>query len=348
MEYRQLGKTGIKVSAIALGTMTWGQQNTEAEAFEQMDYALEKGINFFDTAEMYPVPPRAQTQGRTETIIGNWLAQRGTRDKLVLATKVAGRGDNNPGLDHVRDGPRLTREQIHQALNDSLKRLQTGFVDLYQVHWPERATNYFGALGYQHREDDGAVDIRETLEALAELVQQGKVRHIGLSNETPWGLMRYLQLAREFDLPVVVSVQNPYCLVNRLYEVGLAEMSMREEVGLLAYSPLGGGTLTGKYLNGARPEGARMTLFERFTRYSNPRTQAAIADYVALAGEHGLDPAQMALAFVTSRPFVTSNIIGATSMAQLKSNIDSAELMLSDEVLQAIETIHRDNPNPAP
>lgn len=347
MEYRPLGKTGLQVSAVALGTMTWGQQNTEAEAFEQMDYALERGINFFDTAEMYPVPPRAETQGRTESYIGNWLASRKTRDRIILATKAAGRGDNNPGVQHVRGGPRLNKEHIEQAIDGSLQRLQTDYVDLYQLHWPERDANFFGKLDYRHGSDDG-VSPHETLEALAGLVQQGKVRHIGLSNETPWGVMHFLALAKEFDLPVVASVQNPYNLVNRTYEVGLAEISIREQVGLLAYSPLAFGFLSGKYLNGQRPADARITLFERFTRYTNDRTQAAVRDYVGLAQKYGLDPAQMALAFVTSREFVTSNIIGATTMAQLKSNIDSAALVLDPAVLEEIEQIHTNNPNPAP
>lgn len=347
MEYRPLGKTDLKVSAIALGTMTWGQQNTEADAFEQMDYALERGINFFDTAEMYPVPPRPQTQGLTETYIGNWMASRGSRDKIVLASKAAGRGDNNPGVQHVRGGPRLNREHIHQAIESSLQRLQTDYIDLYQLHWPERDANFFGRMDYRHSTDDG-VDIRETLEALAELVQQGKIRHVGLSNETAWGAMHYASVAREFDLPRPVSIQNPYSLVNRTYEIGLAEVSMREQMGLLAYSPMAFGVLSGKYMNGQRPEGARITLFDRFTRYTSARTDAAVEEYVGLARKYGLDPAQMSLAFVTSREFVTSNIIGATTMEQLKSNIDSCDLVLSDELLKDIERVHGSNPNPAP
>lgn len=347
MEYRPLGKTDLKVSAIALGTMTWGQQNTEAEAFEQMDYALERGVNFFDTAEMYPVPPRPETQGLTETYIGNWLASRGTRDKIVLATKAAGRGENNPGTKHVRGGPRLNREHIHQAIETSLQRLQTDYVDLYQLHWPERSANFFGVQDYRHGTDDG-VDIRETLDALAELVQQGKIRHVGLSNETAWGAMHYASVAKEFGLPVPVSIQNPYNLVNRTYEVGLAEVSMREHMGLLAYSPMAFGVLSGKYMNGQRPEGARITLFERFTRYTNSRTEEAVENYVGLAKKYGLDAGQMSLAFVTSREFVTSNIIGATTMEQLKSNIDSWDLVLNDELLKEIERVHQGNPNPAP
>ncbi|BFM14980.1 NADP(H)-dependent aldo-keto reductase [Maricurvus nonylphenolicus] len=347
MEYRQLGNTDLKVSAICLGTMTWGQQNTQDEAFEQMDYARDNGINFFDTAEMYPVPPRPETQGSTETCIGNWLAARGGREDLILASKVTGRGSSNAGMGHVRNGPRLSRDHIREAIAGSLERLQTDYLDLYQVHWPERQTNFFGQLGYRHSDNDG-IAIRETLEALAELVTEGKVRYIGLSNETPWGLMEYLRLAREYDLPAVVSVQNPYSLVNRTYEVGLAEMSIREKAGLLAYSPLAFGVLSGKYLNGQRPEKGRITLFERFTRYTNERTEAATQAYVDLAREHGLDPSQMALAFVTGQPFVTSNIIGATTMEQLKINIDSANVQLSEEVLKGIEAIHRANPNPAP
>lgn len=347
MEYRPLGNTDLKVSAIALGTMTWGQQNSEADAFEQMDYALERGINLIDTAEMYPVPPRPETQGLTETYIGNWIASRGTRDKIVLATKAAGRGDNNPGVQHVRGGPRLNKEHIHQAIESSLQRLQTDYVDLYQLHWPERNTNFFGRMDYRHGTDDG-VEIRETLEALAELVQQGKIRHVGLSNETAWGAMHYASLAKEFDLPRPVSIQNPYSLVNRTYEIGLAEVSMREEMGLLAYSPMAFGVLSGKYMNGQRPEGARITLFDRFTRYTSARTDAAVEEYVGLARKYGLDPAQMSLAFVTGREFVTSNIIGATTMEQLKSNIDSCDLVLSDELLKDIERVHSHNPNPAP
>ncbi len=347
MQYRPLGNSGLQVSAICLGTMTWGQQNSEAEAFEQLDYALDQGVNFIDTAEMYPVPPRAETQGRTEAYIGNWLASRGCREKVVLATKVTGRGDNNTGLDHVRDGPRLNRAQIFRAIDDSLTRLRTDYVDLYQVHWPERDANYFGKLDYVHGSDDG-VDIHETLAALSQLVADGKVRHIGLSNETPWGVMRYRQLAAEHGLASVVSIQNPYNLLNRTFETGLAEMAIREQVPLLAYSPLAFGVLSGKYLNGQKPAGARLTLFERFVRYQGARSAAATAEYVALARQWGLDPAAMALAFVTAQPFVASNIIGATTMAQLQANLASIELTLSEELVAAINRIHQHNPNPAP
>ncbi|MYM65048.1 NADP(H)-dependent aldo-keto reductase [Pseudomaricurvus sp. HS19] len=347
MQYRPLGNSGLQVSEICLGTMTWGQQNSEAEAFEQLDCALDHGVNFIDTAEMYPVPPRAETQGRTEAYIGNWLASRGCRDKVVLATKVTGRGDNNAGMDHVRDGPRLSKAHIFQAIEDSLVRLRTDYVDLYQVHWPERDANYFGKLDYVHGSDDG-IDIHETLETLSQLVSDGKVRHIGLSNETPWGVMRYRQLAEQHGLASVVSIQNPYNLLNRTFEAGLAEMAIREQVPLLAYSPLAFGVLSGKYLNGGKPAGARLTLFERFVRYKGERTEAAAAAYVALAREWGLDPAAMALAFVTAQPFVASNIIGATTMEQLRANLASVELSLPEELFAAINRIHLQNPNPAP
>lgn len=344
MQYRRLGRTDLEVSLICLGTMTFGEQNTEAEAHAQLDYAVDQGINFIDTAEMYPVPPRAETQGRTEAYIGSWLKRRGRRDDLVIATKAAGPGD---WLEYLRGGPQLTRAHLEQALDASLKRLNTDYVDLYQIHWPARSTNFFGKLGYVHEPDEQATPILETLEALAGLVAAGKVRHVGLSNETPWGVMEYLRLAERHGLPRVVSIQNPYNLLNRSFEVGLAEIAHREQVGLLAYSPLAFGRLTGKYLQGD-PPGARLTLFERFTRYNNPQGLAATERYVRLAREHGLSPAQMALAYVNSRPFLTSNIIGATSLEQLKENIGSIELTLSDEVLAGIEAIHLDHPNPCP
>ncbi|WP_346839023.1 NADP(H)-dependent aldo-keto reductase [Microbulbifer sp. SAOS-129_SWC] len=347
MEYRQLGTTDLKVSLICLGTMTWGEQNTEADAFAQLDYALEQGVNFIDCAEMYPVPPRPETQGRTEEYVGNWLAARGTRDRVVLATKVTGRGEANSGVGHIRGGPRLDRAQILQACDDSLQRLRTDHIDLYQVHWPERQANFFGRLGYQHGDDDG-IAIAETLDALSELVKAGKVRHIGLSNETPWGMHRYLRLAAHGNRPRIASIQNPYNLLNRTFEVGGAEMAIREHCGLLAYSPLAFGVLSGKYLGGNKPAGARLTLFERFQRYTGERAAQATEAYVALAREFGLDPAQMALAFINRQPFVTANIIGATTMAQLRSNIASADIELSDDQLAAIESVHAANPNPAP
>jgi len=345
MEYRNLGGNGPKVSLICLGTMTWGEQNNEAQAFEQLDYALDAGINFIDTAELYAVPPKAETQGSTETIIGNWLKARGNRDKVVLATKVTGRS----GMKWFRgDDTRLTREQIEAALDESLKRLNTDYVDLYQLHWPDRKANYFGQLGYVHDEEEIA-PLEGQLQVLDDLVKAGKVRHVGLSNETPWGAMKFIALAEARGWPRMVSIQNPYSLLNRSFEVGLAEVAIRENCGLLAYSPLGFGVLAGKYLDGATPEGARLTLFgDIFTRYTNDRARAATKAYVAIARDHGLDPAQMALAYVNSRPFLTSNIIGATNMDQLKANIASFEIALSDEVIEAIEAVHRQNPDPSP
>lgn len=346
MQYKTLGNTDISVSLICLGTMTWGQQNTQKEGFEQMDYALERGINFFDTAELYSVPPKAETQGSTETIIGNWFAERKNRDKVILATKVVGRS----GMDWFRaEESRLSRKHIFEAVEGSLKRLQTDYIDLYQLHWPDRATNYFGQLGYEHQADDDAIALEESLAALQELVKAGKVRHVGLSNETPWGMNESLRLAREKQLPRMMSVQNPYSLLNRSYEVGCAEISIREQMGLLAYSPLAFGMLTGKYNDDDNwPEQGRLTLFSHFQRYLNPRARAATIEYCKIAQKFGHTPTQMALAYVNSRPFLTSNIIGATSMAQLKENIDSVNLTLSDDCLAEIEQVHNQNPNPAP
>lgn len=347
MEYRRLGHTELDVSLICLGTMTFGEQNTYKEAAEQLDYALDYGVNFVDVAEMYPVPPRRETQGDSERFVGRWLKDAGRRKDIVLASKVTGRSSGNAGMDHVRNGPRLSRAQIHAAIDTSLQRLQTDHIDLYQVHWPERTTNFFGQLGYFHRGDDG-VAIEETLSALGELVSAGKVRHIGISNETPWGFMEYLRLGREKNLPRIVSVQNPYNLLNRSYDVGLAEMSIREKVGLLAYSPLAFGMLSGKYSNGSRPMGSRLSLFDRFVRYNNPQAEGATDAYVALAKSAGLDPAQMALAFVNSRQFTTSNIIGATTLEQLQANIASVAISLDKELLREIEALHRHFTIPAP
>ncbi|QIK38811.1 NADP(H)-dependent aldo-keto reductase [Caldichromatium japonicum] len=346
MLYRPLGRTGIQVSALCLGTMTFGEQNTESEAHAQLDLAFSIGINFIDTAEIYPVPPCAETYGMTETIIGNWLKSRRCRDRVILATKVAGPGD---WLPYLRSGKaRLDRANIEAALDGSLKRLKTDWIDLYQLHWPDRSTNFFGRLGYVPEDDSNSVSLWETLEVLGDLVKAGKIRMVGVSNETPWGLMRYLALAEQHNLPRVVSIQNPYNLLNRTFEIGLAEIAIREQCGLLAYSPLGFGVLSGKYLNGQRPPGARITRFERFSRYLNGEAERATAEYVALARLHGLDPAQMALAWVNSRPFVTSTIIGATTLEQLKSNIGSLDLRLDDAVIAGIETIHTKQPNPAP
>ncbi len=345
MKYSPLGRTDLNVSRICLGTMTWGEQNTQDEAFEQLDYALAAGVNFIDTAEMYPVPPMANTYGTTETIIGHWLQARGNRDRVILATKVMSRSGD---LQYVRGGNnQLNRTHIEQAVDDSLQRLQTDYIDLYQLHWPERNANFFGKLGYVHQDDD-STPIAETLQVLGDLVKKGKIRHIGLSNETPWGVMTFLREAEKQGLPRVVSIQNPYSLLNRSFEVGLAEIAHREDVGLLAYSPLGFGTLSGKYLDDAKPAGARLTLFERFQRYTKPLAAQATQAYVELAREHALDPAQMALAYVNSRPFLTSNIIGATTMAQLESNIASIDLELDEAVLDGIDAIHNRLPNPAP
>jgi aryl-alcohol dehydrogenase-like predicted oxidoreductase len=346
MKYKQLGNTKIDVSIICLGTMTWGEQNSQSDAFEQMDYALDTGVNFFDCAELYSIPPNADTYGSTETIIGNYIAQRKNRDKFILASKIAGPGEG--WVDHIREGKtKFNKQHISTAVNDSLKRLKTDYIDLYQLHWPERKTNFFGQLGYNATEDS-FTSIRETLEALNELVIAGKIRHIGLSNETPWGVMSFLNTAIELNLPKIVSVQNPYSLLNRSYEIGLAEISYREGCGLLAYSPLGFGTLSGKYLNQAQPADARITLWPDYSRYTNPQAVTATKKYVALAKEHDLDPAQMALAYINTRPFLTSNIIGATTMEQLKSNIESINVNLSDEVLEGIEEIHTEHPNPSP
>ncbi|MGA1165783.1 MAG: NADP(H)-dependent aldo-keto reductase [bacterium] len=346
MQYRQLGRTDLQVSQICLGTMTWAEQNTQEEAFEQMDAALDYGVNFFDTAELYPVPPSATTYGGTETIIGNWFTQRGQRAKVILATKVVGPMIKAP---HIREGQtRLHRAIIEEAVNSSLERLQTDYIDLYQLHWPDRNSNKFGQLNYFHDSEEVATPILETLEALAAIQKTGKVRHFGLSNETPWGTMRFLHFSETQNLPRVVSIQNPYNLLNRTFEIGLAEIAHREQVGLLAYSPLAFGALSGKYLQGNQPENARLTLYSRFVRYKTVHAENAIQSYVDLAQAHGLDPAQMALAYVNSRPFLTSNIIGATSMEQLRMNLASSELKLSEEVLAGIEQIHGLYPNPCP
>ncbi|MCG8316664.1 MAG: NADP(H)-dependent aldo-keto reductase [Pseudomonadales bacterium] len=346
MQNRTLGRTGLQVSEICLGTMTWGQQNTEQEAFAQLDFAIDYGVNFVDTAEMYAVPTRAETYGATEAIIGNWLAQRKSRDKIVLATKICGPGN---WLPHIRDAQtRFNKKHINAALEGSLKRLRTDYIDLYQLHWPDRSTNFFGQLGYRHNNDEIITPIEETLEALDEIVKSGKVRHIGLSNETPWGTMRFLQLAEARGWPRAVSIQNPYSLLNRSFEVGLAEIAHREQVGLLAYSPLAFGMLSGKYLNNQWPADCRLTLFKQFSRYTNPQAMKATERYLHVAQKFSLDPAQMALAYVTSRPFVTANIIGATSMDQLKSNLESSQLKLSKEVIKALDAVHKEHPSPAP
>lgn len=345
MEYREIPDTDLKVSLIGLGTMTWGEQNTEAEGHEQMDYALEQGVNFFDTAEMYPVPPRAETCNETERIIGTWFQKTGNRDKVILATKVAGPG---PHVTHIREGGGLDRKNIEAAIEGSLRRLQTDRIDLYQLHWPDRPVPLFGTRDYSPPKDSQSVPIEETLEVLADLIQAGKVRYVGLSNETPWGTMKFLELAREKGLPRMVTIQNSYNLINRCFDGGLSEVCMEEGVRLLAYSPLAFGKLSGKYLDGARPAGARVTIWERFARYNGPNSDSAIAEYVGIAREAGLDPAQMALAWINSRPHVASNLIGATTMEQLKSNIASIDVELPGEVRKAIDTVHHRFPNPCP
>jgi aryl-alcohol dehydrogenase-like predicted oxidoreductase len=350
LETRKLGRSGIDVTSICLGTMTWGEQNTEAEGHAQLDWAVDRGINFIDTAEMYSVPPKAATQGSTERIIGNWLKARGGRDKIVIASKVAGRSGND-WLRPDRKGSRLDAANINYAIDRSLARLQTDYIDLYQLHWPDRPMPLFGAGGTVFRDlpqpDDG-IPIEETLGALARLVEAGKVRAIGLSNETAWGVARFLQAAETGHGPRVVSIQNAYNLLSRTFEIGLAEMALREDVGLLAYSPLGQGYLTGKYQRGARPPGARSTLFNRGQRYEKPGVEAAIDAYLALAREAGLDPVHLALAFVTSRKFVTSNIIGATSLAQLETDLASLDLKITPELEDRIDAIHQLHQNRAP
>jgi aryl-alcohol dehydrogenase-like predicted oxidoreductase len=345
MDYKLLGGSDLNVSRLCLGTMTFGQQNSEAEAHEQLDYAVAQGINFIDTAEMYPVPPMAETQGRTEQYIGSWLKARGNRDQLIIATKVAGPAEM---AQHIRPDVRLNKANIRAAVTASLQRLQTDYIDLYQLHWPERTTNFFGQLNYQHQPETDGTPILETLEALKELVDEGLIRYLGLSNEVPWGVMKFLSYAESLGLPRVVSVQNPYNLLNRKDEVGLTEVLLREEVDLLAYSPLAFGTLSGKYLDGSAGPQARINQFPRFSRYLTEAGLQATAAYVQLARDQGLDPAQMALAFVNGRPFVGSNIIGATTMAQLKSNIGSIDLKLSDEILAEIEGIGTRFSNPCP
>lgn len=343
MEYKTLGNSSLKVSKICLGSMTFGEQNSETEAHQQLDYALDHGVNFIDTAEMYPVPPRQQTQGTTETYIGSWLAKRKCRDKVIIASKVAG-----PGMmDYLRNGAQLIRSHMEQALEESLQRLQTDYIDLYQIHWPARNTNFFGKLGYQYN-DAESTPISETLEVLNDFVNSGKIRYIGISNETPWGVMQYLNLSQQNSWPRIISIQNPYSLLNRTYEVGLAEFSQRENIDLLAYSPLGFGVLTGKYLRSEDTSKARLTIFVGYTRYSNDQAKRATEKYVKLAEQIGLSATHMALAYVNSRPFLGSNIIGATSIEQLKQNIESAEIDLSEEVVEQIETIHKEIPNPSP
>ena len=346
METRPLGKTDIRVSAICLGSMTWGVQNTEADAHKQLDAAFARGVNFIDTAEMYPIPVSADVQGRTESYIGSWLKKPGNRNRAVIATKVSGRSRDTHWL--RTGGTRLDRENITQAVEGSLKRLGVETIDLYQLHWPDRRTNFFGKLGYVHEPKDESVPLDQTLQVLDDLIKAGKIRHYGLSNETPWGTMRVLHLSDHKGMPRAVSVQNPYSLLNRTFEIGLAEIAIRESCGLLAYSPLGFGVLTGKYLGGARPDQARLSLFPQYKRYDSPRAERAVRAYVDIARQAGLKPAQMALAYAASRPFTTSVIIGATSLDQLEEDLGAADVRPSDAVLSAIESVHNNDPNPSP
>ena len=336
MKKRKLGMTDLEVSEICLGTMTWGQQNTESEGHKQMDYALDKGINFFDTAEMYAVPPKKETQGSTERIIGSWFKERKSRDKVILATKVSGRSP----LNWLRDGDKTTeqsKEQIFEAVDKSLIRLGVDYIDLYQLHWPDRPMNLFGgSINYEHM-DEPSIDISIILDSLNELVKSGKIRYIGLSNETPWGTMKFLHHSEISSTPRVQSIQNAYNLLNRTFEIGGSEVAHREDVGLLAYSPIAQGYLSGKYQNGALPKGSRKELFNRLQRYEGPYAEEAIQAYLDIASKYEIDPTQLANQFVTTRPFVTSNIIGATNMEQLKLAVTSIDINLTKEIEEDIE-----------
>ena len=345
MKYTTLPKTDIKVSKICLGTMTWGNQNSQDEGFAQMNLALDKGVNFFDVAELYPVPATADTYAETERIIGNWFNKTGNRDKVVLATKIAGPGDYTA---HIRTNG-FSKEALNEAVNNSLKRLKTDYIDLYQLHWPERTTNTFGVRDYTHNPNDKWEDnFNEVLHNLDEIIKSGKIRQVGISNEKAWGTMRYLEESKTNSLPRMITIQNAYSLINRVFEGDMAEIAIREEIGLLAYSPMAFGVLSGKYIKGTAADNARLKLFPRFARYSGDKATEATKRYLKIAEDHGMTLAQMALAFVTDRPFMTSNIIGATSLEQLNENIDSATITLSEEVLKAINEVHAELPNPAP
>ena len=345
MKYTTLPNTDIQVSKVCLGTMTFGQQNTEAEGHAQMDYALEQGVNFFDTAEMYSVPARQETYGSTERILGTWFQKTGNRDKVVLASKIAG---PNPNFTYMREKNDFSPASIQYALDKSLERLQTDYIDLYQLHWPERKTNFFGQRGFKVQDDAWEDNIRAVLETLNGFIQQGKIKHIGLSNETPWGIMRFLEESKYHNLPRIKTVQNPYSLLNRLYENGSAEIGIRENVGLLAYSPMAFGVLSGKFLTGEAHPNARINLFPQFSRYNSEQSAAATRLYHEIAQQNGLTLTQLALAFIEQQPFVTSTIIGATTMEQLKENIDTINVTLSEELLQAIDAVQAKIPDPAP
>ena len=344
MNYRKLGNTDLEVSTICLGTMTWGEQNTQREGFEQMDYALDQGVNFWDTAELYAVPPKAETFGHTETIIGNWFEKNKKRDKVILATKVAG-----PSRKYLRNGENsFVGKNLDKAINDSLKRLKTDYIDLYQLHWPERNVNNFGKLGYTHKENSWN-EFEDVLENLKKYIESGKIRYVGLSNETPWGVMKYLKLSKDKDLPRMMSIQNPYSLLNRSYEVGLAEISIREKIGCLAYSPLASGYLSGKYRNGNFPKGSRMERdFDFWTRYRKPNVDKVVEEYFKISKKYDLDISQMSIKFCEVQDFITSVIIGATTMEQLKTNIESVKVKLDENVIKEINEIQKIYPNPCP
>ena len=345
MKYTNLSNTDIKVSKICLGTMTFGEQNTEKDGHEQLDFAIDNGVNFVDTAEMYSVPGRKETQGSTEKIIGSWIA-KGNRDKIVLATKIAG---PSPGMSYIRDNMGFSKNAIHDAITKSLKRLQTDYIDLYQLHWPERKTNCFGVRNYRHFEDEQwQENFEEVVMTLDDLIKEGKIRHYGLSNETPYGILRYLEEAKTKNVAQPISIQNPYSLLNRTFEIGNAEIAIKKNIGLLAYSPLAFGILTGKFLNGQQHPNSRIALYPQMARYTNEQVENVVSKYAKIAQKHGLSLTQMALAFVNQQPFVTSNIIGATSLNQLKENIASINITLSDEVLKDIEAVFVTQPNPAP
>ena len=348
MKYRKLGTTNIDVSVICLGTMTFGEQNSQQDGFDQMDYALERGVNFFDTAEIYAVMPRKETYGKTEEIMGSWFKEKNNRDKIILASKIASKAKND--LTWIREGAEklgFDKKNMNAAIDASLQRLQTDYIDLYQLHWPERKVPRFGKLDFEYDPHDNEwTQIEEVLENLNDLVKVGKIRYVGLSNETPWGVMKFLQVAKEKSLPRMMSIQNAYSLVNRVYDIANSEVSIRENCGLLAYSPLAGGRLSGKYIN-QQPKNARYTLWpRRFDRHHTVRGEKAIAKYVDLAKKYNIAPSTFANAYVNDRPFVTSNIIGATTIEQLRENIDSIDITLSNEILHEIEDIHLSDPNP--
>ena len=345
MKFKKLGNTDLDVSIICLGTMTWGTQNSQKDAFEQMDYSVEKGVNFFDTAEIYSVPPTADSYGKTEEMIGNWFEKRKNRKKIILASKVAG-----PRCDWIRGGGNnFSEKKIGEAIDGSLKRLKTDYIDLYQLHWPERTTNCFGVREFSvNKEEKEWNSFESILQTLDKHIKSGKIRYIGMSNETPYGLSKYLELSKSKNLPRMMSIQNPYSLVNRTYEVGMSEISIRDKCGLLVYYPLAAGALSGKYREGEMPKDSRQALFKGWERMINPLAMKAYDEYYTLAKEYNLTMVQLAQAFVNSRPFVTSNIIGATTMKQLEENIKSIEIELSDEMMEKINLIHNNNPNPSP